>query len=158
MKKLTKGMIFFLSTMIVGWILNISQLWIRIFGLLLKIGLTDTVSRAHIDKIIQNRLYNTSHQWIGAVIGGLILLFAIIGLMRLREWGRKLILILTCISLVIFMYSTPRLLSYFKEALTGHLWSGYYLFAILLICSFIYSISLIIYFSNKNVKTNFNRS
>lgn len=155
MNRPSKGIIIYLATMFAAWILNVTQLWNMIFESLLKIGLKNSQSTQYIEDIfIKNQA--SSDRWIGVIFGGIISFVVILGIFKLKSWARKLLLFFTSLGIIIYVFNMPRLLVFYKNIVTEKLWLGYYLFAALILLTIAYLISILIFFSRNDIKTQFN--
>ena len=148
-------MAFYLATMSIGWLLNITRLWSKIYALLLKVGIKDSEMAAYIEEIFKKPRTSFAG-WTGTIIGGLIFLTVLIGIYRLKSWARKLLLLLSSLGIAIYVINTPKLLLFYKNIVAGKLWLGYYLFAFFILLAMGYLISILIFFSRKNIKACFN--
>ena len=101
MYKLSKGVLIYLSTFIIGWTLNVTQQWSKIFKTILSIGLKTSQELNIIEQLCSRQF--TIARLSGTVVGGIIALIVIIGLFNRRSWARKTIVIFALISTLVYI-------------------------------------------------------
>ncbi len=158
-KRPSRGIVIYAALSIVGSILHISGAWDKIFENVSKIGVTDPGALDILDDIF-TRLFRATPaiiktRMIGRLIGGIIGLVIAVGIIRLKEWARKTIIVLYCIVLIYILLSVPQWIGYYAEMFKGKLWLGYYLFGCMLLVS-VASLPIFIYFLTRpKVKEQF---
>ena len=154
MDKPSKGVLIYLVTMFIGWFLSVTQLWKGIFIATLQIGLTNSQAMKTIELLFSPTPFPEA-RWAGIFVGGLIALVVLVGMLRLKPWARKSLLLVTVVGLIVYAIRLPRLLSLYKYIASGEMWLGYYLFVFLTLVGIAYPISVLIFFSREDVKKQF---
>lgn len=158
-KKLSQGIKFYLFTFIVCLMLSVSQAWYRVFEYILKVGINTDKGRLSIEQFFNKLFYvNPSlalYRFIGLILGCVLAGIIILGVYELRSWARKLLLLTTIFSLIIFFINLSKILNFYFYIFKTKLWLGCYLFGGLIFTIIVYLISILVFFSNKNVKGQF---
>lgn len=154
MKKPSKGIIICLLIMFMTWLFHITQLWDKLFKLILKIGIRDINTIVLIDTIFaKNQICYA--RYTGAIIGGIIILSLMWGIFRLKNWARRSLLFLISLGIIIYAMNLPKLFLFYRNIFIENLWLGYYLFALLVIIGMGYSISMVVFFMRRDIKSQF---
>jgi len=158
-KKPSRGIIVYVIFSVIGLAIAVTGMWDKIFETIVKIGVTDKSMLAILNDMF-DRLYRPSEvivlsRWIGKLIGGLIGLLITIAILRLKEWARKVNIILIAFTLLFLVLSIPKHFPYYVAMFKMKLWLGYYLFGLLLLIPLIASPVFLYFFTRPKVKEQF---
>lgn len=155
----SKGIIIYVAFSVVGLVIAISGSWDKILEAVSKIGLTDQGAQAILDDMF-NRLYRPTPgiiqaRLVGRLIGGFMGLILIVGIIRLKEWARKIAIALHTIILVVMSFSIPKMFDFYAIMFKEELWLGYYLLGCLTLLSLIMVLVIIYFLTRPKVKALF---